>query len=435
MIKSINLSNVGPRDTLQLELGARLNIFTGDNGLGKSFLLDIMWWALTRSWPQEINREVRSGYIAKPIDIKKPATIKFDIVGKTKSPRTYEAEYSPRDEMWIGKAGRPINPGLVIYTMSDGSFALWDPAQNYWNPKSAEQELRIRPPAQVYSQTQIWEGYSDQTNKISFDGLIRDWALWQTGKESRFAEQFSQLKSLLLTLSSENERIEIGELQPFTLDDTRLYPTIKMPYGQEILLPYASSGIKRIITFAYFLVYAWKRHCESVRLLGEEPTRQITFLIDEMEAHLHPKWQRRIVPAILSVMQELSPDSEIQLITATHSPLVMASLEPLFDEEKDAWFDFDLEQNRISIKRRHFEKHGTAENWLHSEAFDLNSSRAISYSNLIEEAKEMISSKRVNAPSKTEIEEMRIKLSQALEPTDSFLFRWRAICEKKGWLA
>ncbi len=32
------------------ELGERLNVLTGDNGLGKSFVLDVAWWALTGTW-------------------------------------------------------------------------------------------------------------------------------------------------------------------------------------------------------------------------------------------------------------------------------------------------------------------------------------------------------------------------------------------------
>ena len=30
---------------MQLELAPRINLITGDNGLGKSFLLDVAWWA------------------------------------------------------------------------------------------------------------------------------------------------------------------------------------------------------------------------------------------------------------------------------------------------------------------------------------------------------------------------------------------------------
>ncbi|WP_279489634.1 AAA family ATPase [Aeromonas veronii] len=87
-------------------------------------------------------------------------------------------------------------------------------------------------------------------------------------------------------------------------------------------------------------------------------TPQITFLIDEIESHLHPSWQRSIVPTLLSVMGLLDKQAKVQLITATHSPLVMASVEPLFDASQDAWFDLDLAQGEVMLTRRAFEKQG-----------------------------------------------------------------------------
>lgn len=50
MLKELKIINIGPADA-ELEFGNRLNLITGDNGLGKSFLLDIAWWAMTRKWP------------------------------------------------------------------------------------------------------------------------------------------------------------------------------------------------------------------------------------------------------------------------------------------------------------------------------------------------------------------------------------------------
>lgn len=44
------------------------------------------------------------------------------------------------------------------------------------------------------------------------------------------------------------------------------------------------------------------------------------FLMDEIESHLHPAWQRKILPAF----QRLFPQA--QIILATHSPFVIASL-------------------------------------------------------------------------------------------------------------
>ena len=48
MLKNVKMTNVGPAPTMEFDFGDRLNLLTGDNGLGKSFLLDIAWWALTR---------------------------------------------------------------------------------------------------------------------------------------------------------------------------------------------------------------------------------------------------------------------------------------------------------------------------------------------------------------------------------------------------
>lgn len=54
MIHTLRIQNTGPAPSLpEIEFGERLNLITGDNGLGKSFLLDIVWWALTRKWPGE----------------------------------------------------------------------------------------------------------------------------------------------------------------------------------------------------------------------------------------------------------------------------------------------------------------------------------------------------------------------------------------------
>ena len=53
MLQSVHLRDVGPAAEMAWELGSRLNLITGDNGLGKSFLLDVAWWALTRTWARE----------------------------------------------------------------------------------------------------------------------------------------------------------------------------------------------------------------------------------------------------------------------------------------------------------------------------------------------------------------------------------------------
>jgi hypothetical protein len=50
----------------------------------------------------------------------------------------------------------------------------------------------------------------------------------------------------------------------------------------------------------------------------------------------------------------MQDDVEIQIIATTHSPLVMASLEPIFDPEKDAWFDLNLVDGAVQLEKMLF---------------------------------------------------------------------------------
>jgi len=49
MLDCLTIKNVCLAPELKLKWAPRFNIITGDNGLGKSFLLDTAWWALTRT--------------------------------------------------------------------------------------------------------------------------------------------------------------------------------------------------------------------------------------------------------------------------------------------------------------------------------------------------------------------------------------------------
>ena len=43
MIRELHLKRVGPGPEFNVAFADRLNLITGDNGLGKTFLLDIVW--------------------------------------------------------------------------------------------------------------------------------------------------------------------------------------------------------------------------------------------------------------------------------------------------------------------------------------------------------------------------------------------------------
>jgi hypothetical protein len=210
-----------------------------------------------------------------------------------------------------------------------------------------------------------------------------------------------------------------------------------MPYGQEVPVLQLSSGMKRVIALAYLLVWSWQGHAKASILLGQTTTPRLIFLIDEVESHLHPRWQRSVIGALLEVMNALASQAQVQLIVATHSPLVMASIEPHFDATKDAWFDLDLAARadgippEVQLRKRQFMRLGEASRWLTSDAFDLQSARSLEAEKVLLEAAEVLSQE---PPDPSRARAMDLKLRTLLGETDPFWFRWRYLGEKQGWL-
>ena len=365
MLDSLRLNNVGPAPEMAMDLKPRLNLITGDNGLGKSFLLDVAFWALTRRWPAEVNPALTSGQMARP---RGPgaATIAFSFQASSTAAR-HTSTFDRERQAWPSSRGRPGNPGLVIYAQVDGGFSVWDPARNYWRTKAGD-DAPERQPAYVFTARQVWDGLWRRTAASNVDdvqlcnGLLADWALWQ----SEGGRLFGVLKETLRRMSpSEADLLVPGELVKLSLDDSRRIPSLRTRYGLDVPVLMASAGVRRIVALAYLLVWAWEEHVAASKLLDQEPSDQVTFLVDEIESHLHPRWQRTVVGALLGVVQALAPDADVQLICATHSPLVLASVEPIFDQVDDAWFDLDLRDGEgdigtVELTQRPFVQHGDA---------------------------------------------------------------------------
>jgi hypothetical protein len=52
---------------------------------------------------------------------------------------------------------------------------------------------------------------------------------------------------------------------------------------------------------------------------------------------------------VLEVATGLQQQMKIQAFATTHSPLVLASLEPIFDEEIDRLFLFELQEEEVTL--------------------------------------------------------------------------------------
>ncbi len=105
-----------------------------------------------------------------------------------------------------------------------------------------------------------------------------------------------------------------------------------------------------------------------------------------VESHLHPQWQRRLIPALLKVLKHLNPKVEIQFIASTHAPLVLASVETIFNDQTDSLINFQLKGKNVEAEPIPWSKQGDVVNWLVSESFGLLQARSPEAERAIEAA-------------------------------------------------
>ena len=155
--------------------------------------------------------------------------------------------------------------------------------------------------------------------------------------------------------------------------------------------------------------------------------------MDEIEAHLHPQWQRKILPALLGIQEDLAPELNMQLLIATHSPLLLSAAEPVFDKNKDNIFHLNLVNGHsgaeVVLQEPEFIRYGTVNSWLQSEFFELAQPRSLEGEKAIEDAKKI--QKKENS-TRAEVAEVSERLMKYLAAHDPFWPRWTFFAEEHG---
>jgi predicted ATPase len=407
-LKMLELQGIGPLRKLLFEPGERLSIITGDNGLGKTFLLECAWWSLTGHWAEQEAYPRLDAKRSEPV-------ITFEISGKRNVEQRTSIKFDWDAQSWPAPKGRPTIPGLIVYARVDGSFAIWDPVRH----SGASQQAR--PSLLLFSRDDVLRGFEGQ-----IEGLLRDWVTWQRNPDQTVFETFKQV---LRRLSPP----DMGALTPGEPVRLALLPReIPTPihhFGQVPFI-YESAGIRRIVTIAYLLVWAWNEHRIYSALAKKAPQDKIVILVDEMEAHLHPKWQRVVLPAILDVTSILSRSMQPQIIVATHSPMILASLESSFSDRTDKLFHLQLTaQHEVRFRDIEFVRYGRIDEWLTSNLFELVQPRSREGERAIEQAKQLLAQRQ---PSSDSIRDVSEALKRTLAQDDEFWPRWLYFAEKKG---
>ena len=89
-------------------------------------------------------------------------------------------------------------------------------------------------------------------------------------------------------------------------------------------------------------------------------------LIDELDLHLHPRWQRVALPGLRRAFPRL------QLVVTTHSPQVLSSAE---NRQMRRLFDGKLQEDRVFVESR--DTNAILREYMHTEDRDTEGTRAL----------------------------------------------------------
>ena len=213
-------------------------------------------------------------------------------------------------------------------------------------------------------------------------------------EKKKYKEFLERLKQMLVTLLPDVKSTQDIDVTPPRILDFNPEGGVVLTtkYGERVPFSNFSLGYRTISSWTIDL--AWrlftKHHATSSDPLGEPGI----VLIDELDLHMHPVWQRE-------VMHSLGANfPHIQFIATAHSPLMVQAAA----KSNYAVLQFDEEQGCVTINNEPTGIDGwRVDQILTSELFGLKSARGEQYDNLVAQREQLLSIKR---PTKADREKL-----------------------------
>ncbi|HSS76398.1 MAG TPA: AAA family ATPase [Thermoanaerobaculia bacterium] len=301
-LKRILLENIGPFEFLDLDLQPRWNILLGDNGTGKSTILRAIAMAIVGKDAQAFaSRVIRSAQTTACITLETERNTYRALVRSRTSGEDADFQCIP---------GRPLEAeGWLALGFPPLRTVSWD------RPKAPESEVHGRPtPGDLLPLvTGAPDPRLDKLKQwiVNLDYWIKD-ERSRTGSGGRYERLLHTFFRVVGELT-EGLQIEFKEVKPQTNEVTILTADGELP------LEAVSQGTASLMGWVGILL----QRLYEVFGDDEDPTqRSALVLIDEIDAHLHPGWQRTLVQKLSTLFPN------VQFIATTHSPLIVAGMPP-----------------------------------------------------------------------------------------------------------
>lgn len=276
-VEKVSISNFYSVEKVELDFaGSKEIYFLGENGDGKSLILMAIYLAFNGNYITEKTNQEKTGKVSDILrDNKGLELTGFDDRGK---------EYNPKKGIYLNNLyGYGTHRGRYSTEKAEeyGCMSLFDTEQTLINPT-------------------VW---------------LKDQKLLEFEKEVNINNMFIDIKKLPNSFS-------VNSLETIFYDLLERNVEIKIE-GNDVIFKeknyslnfdQLSEGYKSIMIFVSDLIYRFNLNAkEGVKIADLKGI----VLVDEIDLHLHPKWQR----VIIKKLRKLFPN--IQFIFTTHSPTMI----------------------------------------------------------------------------------------------------------------
>jgi predicted ATP-binding protein involved in virulence len=309
-IRSTTFHNIKNFATLNISFGSKITCLIGENGIGKTTILQALSWGLVGNIE---DLSIDNSFVRlknDAINKEEIASIELDyghavnkLVIETKPPlyKTIPKFYTDGKEPFAQENGL-LNQLFIVFSQ-----------QTQKKDKRRDNRSKIRQ-ANIDDVSSFLMGEPD----TRFDDVL-DWLAASMDTNTSLDERDATLPVIQKVLEV------IGEITntPMRLvEETNARSEVKVEFtetGQRMPLRFLSQGFNNVIGWVgFFMKRLWESTPDAQKL--DFKNAHAICLIDEIDTYLHPKWQR----TVLATLAKHFPNT--QFIVTTHSPIVITHL-------------------------------------------------------------------------------------------------------------